>query len=282
MVRIAAIGDNVTDCYVDRGTMYPGGNCVNVAVWAARAGAETAYVGQVGDDERGALLCDALAAEGVDTTRVRVVPGVTSRTVVRHIDGDRYFGATDKGVRVFTPTVEDVNFVAGFDLAHVSYCSELDHVVADISRHVAVSYDFDDRIRTRGAEKLLRHVTVAAFSGSHLDDDDAADVVSWAHSCGARWVILTRGGLPAHVSNGTRVEQATPRPITAVDTLGAGDAFIGRVLVGIVSKTPLHLLAGNAVKAGAQACLEPGGFGHGKDLTDDDGGLQRLLAVRAN
>jgi fructoselysine 6-kinase len=41
-MSLAAVGDNVVDCYVDRGLMFPGGNSVNVAVHAARAGTRTA------------------------------------------------------------------------------------------------------------------------------------------------------------------------------------------------------------------------------------------------
>jgi len=48
--RIVAFGDNVVDCYRDRQQMFPGGNCVNHAVFARRFGAETAYAGAVSDD----------------------------------------------------------------------------------------------------------------------------------------------------------------------------------------------------------------------------------------
>lgn len=270
MVRIAAIGDNVTDCYVDQGVMFPGGNCVNVAVRAARAGARTAYIGQVGQDERGQLLLDALAAESVDTSGVRVVPGRTSRTVVRHVAGDRYFGSTDKGVRVFAPQAADLDLVATYDLAHVSYCSELDEVVPTLSRRVAVSYDFDERLHTPETEELLRHVTVAAFSGASLDDAEAMDAVGWAHDRGASWVVLTRGRSPALVSDGRQMVRAAPREVTAVDTLGAGDAFIARALVGVVAGEPLGALATHAAHSGAEACLEQGGFGYGRALVDED------------
>ena len=31
-MKLIAIGDNVTDCYIDEGVYFPGGNAVNVAV----------------------------------------------------------------------------------------------------------------------------------------------------------------------------------------------------------------------------------------------------------
>jgi sugar/nucleoside kinase (ribokinase family) len=38
---VIAIGDNISDCYLSLGQVFPGGNAVNVAVAAARAAAGT-------------------------------------------------------------------------------------------------------------------------------------------------------------------------------------------------------------------------------------------------
>lgn len=43
-MKIAGIGDNVIDRYMNMGIMFPGGNAVNVAAHAALLGAELAYV----------------------------------------------------------------------------------------------------------------------------------------------------------------------------------------------------------------------------------------------
>ena len=51
-MRLIAVGDNVTDCYVDAGVYFPGGNAVNVAVNCKKNGAERVeYIGIFGDDE---------------------------------------------------------------------------------------------------------------------------------------------------------------------------------------------------------------------------------------
>ena len=41
-MKLIAVGDNVTDCYVDDNVYYPGGNAVNVVVKTKRDGAEKA------------------------------------------------------------------------------------------------------------------------------------------------------------------------------------------------------------------------------------------------
>ena len=48
-----------------RFTAYPGGAPANVAVAAARLGAETGFIGQVGNDAFGRSLAETLRKEGV-------------------------------------------------------------------------------------------------------------------------------------------------------------------------------------------------------------------------
>lgn len=57
---LVAVGDNCVDYYVQTRTGYPGGNPVNVAVYFTRLGGRAAYIGAVGTDEGGALICDGL------------------------------------------------------------------------------------------------------------------------------------------------------------------------------------------------------------------------------
>lgn len=65
-MKIAGIGDNVIDRYMNMGIMFPGGNAVNVAAHAALLGAEAAYVGSIGADREGKILKNALESLGVE------------------------------------------------------------------------------------------------------------------------------------------------------------------------------------------------------------------------
>ena len=55
MIRILGLGDNVVDRFLDRGRMYPGGQAMNVAVYASMLGAESGYLGVFGTDEMAML-----------------------------------------------------------------------------------------------------------------------------------------------------------------------------------------------------------------------------------
>ena len=62
-----------------------GGSAANVAVAARRAGGAARFIGQVGDDPLGAILADALRAEGVDLALRR---HGRSGTIVVMVDAD--------------------------------------------------------------------------------------------------------------------------------------------------------------------------------------------------
>ena len=49
-MKLIALGDNVIDYYHNTQECFPGGNAVNVAVHAARLGAQAEYLGSLGDD----------------------------------------------------------------------------------------------------------------------------------------------------------------------------------------------------------------------------------------
>ncbi|MFC7718156.1 PfkB family carbohydrate kinase [Nonomuraea recticatena] len=74
-MRVLGFGDNIVDRFVDRGIDYPGGNSVNVAVYARRLGLEAAYLGVFGDDDLGGFLREAIAAQGVAVDRCVVKEG---------------------------------------------------------------------------------------------------------------------------------------------------------------------------------------------------------------
>jgi sugar/nucleoside kinase (ribokinase family) len=58
------------------------------------------------------------------------------------------------------------------------------------------------------------------------------------------------------------VAWASAGPVTVVDTLGAGDAFIARLLVGLARGEDVHAIATAATAYASYACTSYGAFGH--------------------
>ena len=67
MVKVLGLGDNVCDVYLHTGTMYPGGQAVNFAVYARMLGAESDFMGVFGKDAVADHVQASLDAHESDT-----------------------------------------------------------------------------------------------------------------------------------------------------------------------------------------------------------------------
>jgi fructoselysine 6-kinase len=262
MVKIAAMGDNVVDCYLARDEMYPGGNCLNVAVHARRFGAQSAYIGAIGNDRAGQLIRDALLAEGVDVTRLRRLDDATAYCLIGHRNADRIFLDFDLGVSMFTPSQEDLEFLSSFDAVHIGQSSGLDGLVHAVSRKALLSYDFSTRREAEHRKAISRHCFLVSVSGDGLADGDIEDIASELLEYGSKWVLITRGRAGAILHSQSATYCTPAQLIDPIDTLGAGDAFIARTLFGLLEgETPGAVLA-HAAKAAAATCAYYGAVGY--------------------
>lgn len=265
MTRILGLGDNTIDTYVDAALQYPGGNAVNVAVMAHRLGADTAYLGCVGDDDGGRLLRAALEAEGVDISRMRTRAGANARAFIRHEGGDRHFLKSERGVRAdYRWTEADDRYIATFDHVHTSIYSELGAALPRIASSArSLSLDCSNRWTHDYLAETVAQARIVFLSGADLSAREIDDVLDLCLGLGAEAVVVTRGSAGAlGATAGSRVEQQA-EPTEIVDTLGAGDGFIAGFLVAHLDGAALaEAIAAGAAYA-ANVCSWHGGFGHG-------------------
>jgi sugar/nucleoside kinase (ribokinase family) len=259
---LLAVGDNVVDRYVEAGYMYPGGNAVNVAVHARRNGAASAYLGAVGTDRAGQVVLAALEEEGVDTTLTRQVGGPNAYADVRVVDGNRVFGGADVGISRFSLAREDLTAAAAFDIVHTGECSMVEEQLEDLADAARVlSFDFSERpwdyVRTHAPK-----VSVAIWSTPGGDRASAETRAARLSELGPSVVAITMGSGGAVLLRDGELAYSPVSPSTIVDTLGAGDAFIARLLVGLASAEPLDTLARNATRYATASCSSYGAFGH--------------------
>lgn len=259
------VGDNVVDRYPDIGIEYPGGNACNVAVFARRSGAHAAYVGVVGEDDSAAHLLSALRAEDVDVSRVRAVPEPNSHAVVGlDAHGNREFlGWEPINEPPLTPGA--LPLLAAADVAHTGHASFAESLVPAMAERTRVSFDFSYRDLAY-AEPLLPLLWAATFSGAGLSDADARDLLATVAARGPEVVLVTRGAAGALVSVGGAHHEEPAAPADVVDTLGAGDAFTARLLVGLLREEPLPAAARAAAGLAARVCETNGAFGRGRAI----------------
>lgn len=272
MKRIVAVGDNVVDCYPDRDLMFPGGCCLNVSIFARRFGADTAYVGAIGSDVAGDTIRAALAIEGVNITHLRVLPAATAYCVIgQRRNGDRVFLTYDLSISLFEPSEADFVFVGGADAVHVGQSSGLDAHLPRLAAAARLSYDFSTRREPEHRAAIAPLCFLAAFSAGDLHPSDARALIAETLAAGATWCLLTRGAAGALLGSAADLFAIAAVPTTAIDTLGAGDTFIARTLVGLLEgEDPAALLAAAAIAA-ADTCTRFGATGHAAKMQIDAG-----------
>ena len=262
--RIVVVGSTMIDqiAYADRlpddgetvvGTSYEigfGGKGANQAVMAARFGAEVAMVNTLGEDAHGSAYLEKLAAEGIDTSFVRRVPG-SSGVAPIWVDGhgtNRIIvvpGANEQvhpevaaeAVETFRPDVvvgqfeiPQVTTVAGFDAARrVGAVTVLNPApAAPVDRGLLAVTDW---LVPNAPEFAL--IAGAILGGA--PDDDVRAVRAFGDRSGVSLVVTLgeRGALV--VPLGEDETWVAAPGVAAIDTTGAGDAFVGAFAVGLAS-----------------------------------------------
>src|SRR3954470_2128287 len=253
-----------------------GGSAANVAVAAARLGRRPALVTGVGDDPFGRFVRRALGELGVDDRFVVVDPAhptpVTFCEVFPPDDFPLYFyrrpTAPDLQVR---PEDLDLDAVRGAELfwATVTGLSEEPSRAAHHAawaargrkRHTVLDLDYRPMFWTSREEAsaqvraALPHVTVAVGNREECEvavgETDANRAADALLEAGVELAVVKQG--PRGVLGATRTERVVvpPTPVEVVNGLGAGDAFGGSLVHGLLTGLPLEQMLRNANAAGA-------------------------------
>ncbi|HPX70814.1 MAG TPA: fructoselysine 6-kinase [Bacillota bacterium] len=250
MIKLACVGDNCVDFYDETQEIFFGGNPVNVAVYAKRLGADSSYIGAVGNDSFGAEMLKAISAKGVDTSHTRILPGATALTHVSRVDGDRVFGDYDEGVMAdFRMSDKDIDFICSHDImvsglwGHTA--SELDRLNAK----VPIAFDFSDRPDGPEAEAALPYTDIAFFSDDDSETEALKKKMSDLAERGPETVVATRGAKGSLALSAGRFYEQEALLCELVDTMGAGDSFIAAFLIAFVRGEDIAL----CMKAGAES-----------------------------
>ena len=217
---------------------HPGGKGANQAIAAARLGRAVSFVGVVGDDGHGALLTQALVAEGVDVAYLRRLPGVpTGRALVLVDDHAENSIVVVSGANAEL-RAEDVSTVDGPLRSAAVAVAQLEIPVDAVRAaagqaagrfllNPAPARPLDADLLGRVDVLVVNEGEFARVTGVEVGDDAEtfADRVAQA---GLRCaVVVTLGGRGAMVCEDGRVTVCPAPPVTVVDTTGAGDCFVG-------------------------------------------------------
>ena len=260
-----AVGDNCIDHYLPPFDHdFSGGNAVNVAVHLQRAGCPAAYIGAIGDDVDGRKLLQDVDREGVDTTHIKTYTGRT--TACTHIrlseSNEREFVIEDLGPKdVFGLSNSDIEFVQSHLLVHNTWQGGTEKYLPWFKRSpdLSISQDYGERYTDDFIDQTIEYVDLAFFS---LPEDAGLDMFQLAKQMkkrGPGLVVVTQGLKGSVACDGDLYFQAAI-PVTVVDTLGAGDAFIGTFLANWLNNKGIIQCMDAAAQVASQTCNHFGGW----------------------
>jgi ribokinase len=248
---------------------FPGGKGANQAVASARAGARTAMVGCVGRDEHGRALLAALARERVDTRAVACVREPSGVAVIAVARSGENSIVVAPGANARTTPARVAAARRRLERASV-VVAQLEVPPESVRRAFEVA-------RAAGATTLLNAAPARALPKSLLaladvlvvNEIEARALLGRRSSSanraalllvrlGPRCAIVTLGRRGAVVARDGRATRLRAHRVRAVDTTGAGDAFVGALAAELARGADALDAARFASAAGALATTRPG------------------------
>lgn len=282
-LKVIGFGDNVVDRFVDQRKYYPGGNCVNFAVYSRELGVESSYLGVFGSDPEAAHIQEALKQEGVATDYCTEVDGETGWCDVKVVNGDRQFGAWSGGVVTQNPyqlTPESKEYVEQFDVVHMAPYAKVEQYLPTLRENAKrITFDLSDEPEQREKkylESVVPYVDLVIASVADLSEEEVKRYAIQLHEIGAGMCLMTRGVKGSTLFDGTNFIDADAVLVEERDTMGAGDAFITSFTISLlrsgwssgqkVTENELQDALRKAALFAAKQCSVDGSFGHAKEF----------------
>lgn len=245
----------------------PGGKGANQAVAAARAGADVSMIGAVGNDAYGTGLRCVLEQSGVGTGRLRTAEGAsgTAHIVVDDEGGNAIVVVPAAHATVTSLAPGDEGLIATAD----ALLLQLEIPLTAVVEGARAAHRHGVRtILTPAPVQPLPAELLAATDLLVPNEHEAAALTGLTDPHKAATALLDQvpevvvtlgaaGSLYASRDLAEPVIVPAP-PVTAVDSTGAGDTFVGALAVALTEGRPMPDALAWAAAAGALSVQRPG------------------------
>jgi ribokinase len=219
-----------------------GGKGANQAVAARLCGADVSMVARVGDDLFGPATVENFRSFGIDTRNIQITRAVSSGVAPIFVDAagqNRILvvkGANDRLSADDIDSAADVLKAADFIILQLEIPLETVYHTLRFAREHNIRTILNpapgqalEAGKMAMADYLIPNETEAeAITGIPVQSvEDARSCACRLLGNGSRRVIITLGANGALFAAGDEMNHVASFPVTAVDTTGAGDAFIG-------------------------------------------------------
>ena len=268
-----------------------GGAESNVAIGLARLGVPSTWISRLGADSFGALIARELRAEGVRVIAQQDPAAPTGMMVKEHRGGTpwrvRYYRSNSAAAQL-SPADLDKTAIIEADVLHLTGITPAlgPGPLLAIQRAIEfantagtlVSLDVNYRSTLWSPEEaagVLSHLTSGVdllFAGPEESAlllgvqpptntptfEDGEELARGLAKLGPSTVVVKLGALGSVAVQGDQTFRASTLPITVVDAVGAGDAFVAGYLSELVTgaAVPECLRMGNIL--GGAVCQQPG------------------------
>jgi fructokinase len=256
-MQVLSVGEILWDVFPERELL--GGAPLNFSANAVRLGNTAALITAVGDDERGRLAQDAMAALGVSTEFVRVIPGMATGValVTTSPDGEPRFEIPRPAAFDFLEMPAEALERAkrlNPDWLYFGTLIHTDEHVEQITRNVSdllpgVRCFYDMNLRTGSwnlplVQRLCELATILKLNefeartlgdlaGIGAEDFSLGEFCRrWAAVYGIDSICVTLGPAGCLVFENGAAYTVPGYPAIVQDTVGAGDAFAAAFLHG--------------------------------------------------
>ncbi len=291
MPDIIALGECMVELYSDEPVAVArtfhktlGGDTFNLVAMAHRLGSTTGYITKVGDDPFGEFLLDSFGRLGVDASHAPRVSGVTGvYFVTLSSGGQREFLYYRQGSApsTMTPKELDPEYIGRAKLLHSSGISQALSSTCratvlrafELAKALGVQVSFDPNLRLRlwrpeeaqaALEEVLPHIDILLPSAPQeiqllLGTASPEEAIRLLWQRGVSTVVVKEGEQGCVVgAQGQITRFAALAATEVVDTTGAGDAFNGAFLHGLVQGLSPWEAARLAIVASSLKCAGRG------------------------
>ncbi|CAO2825328.1 unnamed protein product [Amaranthus hypochondriacus] len=244
----------------------PGGAPANVAVGIARLGGSSAFIGKVGEDEFGYMLADILKENNVNNEGMRFDPG--ARTALAFVtlrkDGERefMFYRNPSADMLLQESELDFDLIRKAKIFHYGSislitepCKSAHIAAANAAKDAGVLLSYDPNLRlplwpsaesaregilsiwdTADIIKISEEEITFLTQGEDPYDDN---VVRNLYHPNLKLLLVTEGADGCRYYTKDFSGRIEGLKVDAVDTTGAGDAFVAGILSQLASHTNL-------------------------------------------
>ena len=238
----------------------PGGAPANVLSAVKRLGGEAALIGKIGKDMHGDFLRETLESENICTDALISDDSVFTTLAFVNINenGDRSFSFARKPGADTCLTKEEVKteLIKNSKIFHVGSLSLTDEPAKSATLFALeeakkagciISYDPNyraplwksEKAAIEGMRSILSFVDVIKISDEETklltDFESPEDASKALVDLGIKTVIVTKGAEGAIIRTKEGVVTSAAMNVKAVDTTGAGDAFMGAFLFNVAN-----------------------------------------------